>query len=356
MSIEVRNISKTFNAFKALSEVSLKVETGELVALLGPSGSGKTTLLRIIAGLEIADPGGQILFFGDDVASWHVSARNVGFVFQHYALFKHMTVLENVGFGLRAKPWKQRPTRNQIKDRVMELLRLVQLDGFARRYPAQLSGGQRQRVALARALAVQPRVLLLDEPFGALDAKVRRELRRWLRKLHDEVGITSVFVTHDQEEALEVADRIAVMNQGKIEQVGTPEEVYDQPANAFVYNFLGNVNLFHARVEDGRLAPEQPGAAVALAEPAAKAKVAYVRPHDVEIFRTGGDDHIPASVDHIGFAGSVVNVTLQRRDTRELIEATLTRDRYKELELRQTEQVYIRVKNARVFEAEDYVI
>jgi sulfate transport system ATP-binding protein len=376
MSIEVRNITKTFGTFKALNAVSLKVETGELVALLGPSGSGKTTLLRIIAGLEIADPGGQILFFGDDVASWHVSARNVGFVFQHYALFRHMTVMENVAFGLRAKPRKQRPTRAEIKDRVMELLRLVQLDGFARRHPAQLSGGQKQRVALARALAVRPKVLLLDEPFGALDAKVRRELRRWLRRLHDEVGITSVFVTHDQEEALEVADRIAVMNQGKIEQVGTPEEVYDHPANAFVYNFLGNVNLFHARVEDGRL-DEGPGpiaTATQTLDPAAsiiaaatqpangsatattKSKVAYVRPHDVEVFRTGGDNALPAKVDHIGFAGSVVNVTLKRQDTQELIEATLTRDRYKELDLRTEDEVFIRPKNAKVFEAEDYVI
>src|SRR5688500_8492606 len=359
MSIEVRNITKTFGTFKALNDVSLKVETGELVALLGPSGSGKTTLLRIIAGLEIADPGGQILFFGDDVATWHVSARNVGFVFQHYALFKHMTVMENVAFGLRAKPWKQRPPRREIRERVMELLRLVQLDGFARRYPAQLSGGQKQRVALARALAVRPKVLLLDEPFGALDAKVRRELRRWLRKLHDEVGITSVFVTHDQEEALEVADRIAVMNHGKIEQVGTPEEVYDHPANAFVYNFLGNVNLFHARVEDGRLEPGAPppnGAEQTTST--SQAKVAFVRPHDVEVFRHAAEDGAtyPARVDHIGFAGSVVNVTLQRHDTNESIDATLTRDRYKELELRQGDSVHIRVKNAKVFEAEDYVI
>ena len=377
MSIEVRNISKTFGTFKALNDVTLKVDTGELVALLGPSGSGKTTLLRIIAGLEIADPGGQILFFGDDVASWHVSARNVGFVFQHYALFRHMTVFENVAFGLRAKPRKQRPTRSEIKDRVMELLRLVQLDGFAKRHPAQLSGGQKQRVALARALAVRPKVLLLDEPFGALDAKVRRELRRWLRRLHDEVGITSVFVTHDQEEALEVADRIAVMNQGRIEQVGTPEEVYDHPANAFVYNFLGNVNLFHARVEDGRLdegpgpiaasqtldptasiivAATPPANGSATAPTATKSKVAYVRPHDVEVFRTGGENALPATVDHIGFAGSVVNVTLKRQDTQELIEATLTRDRYKELDLHIQDEVFIRAKHAKVFEAEDYVI
>src|SRR5687768_8540264 len=240
MSIEVRNITKTFGTFKALNDVSLKVETGELVALLGPSGSGKTTLLRIIAGLEIADPGGQILFFGDDVATWHVSARNVGFVFQHYALFKHMTVMENVAFGLRAKPWKQRPPRREIKERVMELLRLVQLDGFARRYPAQLSGGQKQRVALARALAVRPKVLLLDEPFGALDAKVRAELRTWLRKMHDELHVTSVFVTHDQEEAFEVADQVVVMDHGVVQQAGSAQDVFEQPANRFVIDFLGH--------------------------------------------------------------------------------------------------------------------
>src|SRR5829696_164188 len=254
MSIEVRNITKTFGKFVALNDVSLKVESGELVALLGPSGSGKTTLLRIIAGLEVADEGpGQILFQDEDVARRHVSDRRVGFVFQHYALFRHMTVFENVAFGLRVRPWRQRPPRAEIRDRVLELLRLVQLEGLQKRYPSQLSGGQRQRVALARALAVQPKVLLLDEPFGALDAKVRRELRRWLRKLHDEVHITSVFVTHDQEEALEVADRIAVMNEGRIEQVGTPEEVYEHPASPFVYNFLGNVTQFHGRLEGGRV-------------------------------------------------------------------------------------------------------
>jgi sulfate transport system ATP-binding protein len=365
MSIEVRNINKTFgNGFKALANVSLKVETGELVALLGPSGSGKTTLLRIIAGLEQADPGGQILLWDEDVAEHHVSARQVGFVFQHYALFKHMTVFENVAFGLRARPWRQRPARSEIKDRVGELLRLVQLDGFARRYPSQLSGGQRQRVALARALAVQPRVLLLDEPFGALDAKVRRELRRWLRRLHDEVHITSVFVTHDQEEALEVSDRVAVMNKGRIEQLGTPEEVYDAPANPFVYNFLGNVNLFHGRLEDGALAMNAPGgdggeaAAAAIAVPAAAreaGKVAYVRPHDVEIVREvpDGNGVIPAKVDHIGFAGAVVNVSLKRLDNSEAVEAELTRDRYRELALKADDRVYVRVRNARVFDQGD---
>jgi sulfate transport system ATP-binding protein len=368
MSIEVRNINKTFNnQFKALTDVSLKVETGELVALLGPSGSGKTTLLRIIAGLERADPGGQILLWDEDVATYHVSARKVGFVFQHYALFKHMTVFENVAFGLRARPWRQRPSRTEIQDRVLELLRLVQLDGFARRYPSQLSGGQRQRVALARALAVQPKVLLLDEPFGALDAKVRRELRRWLRKLHDEVHITSVFVTHDQEEALEVSDRIAVMNKGRIEQVGSPEEVYDNPANPFVYNFLGNVNLFHARLEEGgELAIGEHGSATATATPRApttpgassQAKTAYVRPHDVEIMREmpTGNGVIAVEVEHVGFAGAVVNVLLRRLDGAEPIEAELTRDRYRELGLKQDDRVYARVRNARVFEAEDYSI
>src|SRR3954468_23954464 len=255
MSIELRNITRTFGKFVALDDVSLKVETGELVALLGPSGSGKTTLLRVIAGLEKPDASsnGEVLFHGEDVAARHVAARRVGFVFQHYALFRHMTVFENVAFGLRSMPWRQRPARKEIRDRVLELVRLVQLEGMQERYPSQLSGGQRQRVALARALAVGPKVLLLDEPFGALDAKVRRELRRWLRKLHDDMGVTSVFVTHDQDEALEVADRVAVMSKGKIEQVGTPEEVYEHPANPFVYHFLGNVNLFHGRLSGGRL-------------------------------------------------------------------------------------------------------
>jgi sulfate transport system ATP-binding protein len=291
----------------------------------------------------------------------------VGFVFQHYALFRHMTVFENVAFGLRARPWRQRPSRGEIKDRVLELLRLVQLDGFAKRFPNQLSGGQRQRVALARALAVEPKVLLLDEPFGALDAKVRRELRRWLRKLHDEVHITSVFVTHDQEEALEVSDRIAVMSKGRIEQVGSPEDVYDNPANPFVYNFLGNVNLFHARTEVDQIgeaiaeARAETGAAVATSAAAATAngggRVAYVRPHDVEISRhAGAAGGIPARVEHVGFAGSVVHVQVQRLDTKELVDAELSRDAYRELGVKQADEVFVRVRNARVFEAEDYSI
>src|SRR5450631_651406 len=240
MSIEVCGVNKTFNQFTALSHIHFKVETGELVSLLGPSGCGKTTLLRVIPGQETTDPGsGPILFDGRDVSRQEIGKRRIGFVFQSYALFKHMSVFENVAFGLRAKPWRQRPGEAEIRAKVGELLQLVQLQNFAGRYPSQLSGGQRQRVALARALAVEPRILLLDEPFGALDATVRQELRRWLRRLHDEVHVTSVFVTHDQEEALEVADRVVVMNRGRIEQIGTPDEVYDHPATAFVHGFIG---------------------------------------------------------------------------------------------------------------------
>ena len=248
MSIEVRQITKTYGSFQALNGVNLKVELGELVALLGPSGSGKTTLLRIIAGIEAADPGGKVLFDGVDVSDTDLGKRRIGFVFQHYALFKQMSVFENIAFGLRAKPWRERPSNAQIKAKVEELLSLVQLSNFAQRYPSQLSGGQRQRVALARALAVEPHVLLLDEPFGALDATVRRELRRWLRKLHNTIKVTTIFVTHDQEEALEVSDRVAVMNGGNIEQYDSPEEVYEHPANPFVFRFLGNYNLFHSRL------------------------------------------------------------------------------------------------------------
>ncbi|MCC5797290.1 MAG: sulfate ABC transporter ATP-binding protein [Methylophaga sp.] len=252
MSIRVENISKRFGNFVALDNISLDLPEGQLTALLGPSGSGKTTLLRIIAGLEAPDSG-KIEFYGKDQTHQHVSERGVGFVFQHYALFKHMTVFENVAYGLTVKPRNERPSKAEIHKRVMSLLELVQLDWTAHRYPNQLSGGQRQRIALARALAVEPKVLLLDEPFGALDAKVRAELRRWLRKLHDEIHVTSVFVTHDQEEALEVSDRIVVMNHGSVEQEGTPDEVYEHPATPFVYGFLGSVNLFHGRFEQQQI-------------------------------------------------------------------------------------------------------
>jgi sulfate transport system ATP-binding protein len=350
MSIEIRGVSKKFNSFNALTDITLTVPSGELVALLGPSGSGKTTLLRIIAGLETPDEG-SILFNGEDSTARDVRERQVGFVFQHYALFRHMTVFDNVAFGLTVKPKKLRPSKSEISDKVHGLLKLVQLEQLAKRYPSQLSGGQRQRVALARALAVEPRVLLLDEPFGALDAKVRQELRRWLRKLHDEIHVTSVFVTHDQDEALEVSDRIVVMNQGKIEQTGTPEEVYDSPANPFVYNFLGNVNLFHGRVHDG----EAKIANISIDIPEYRqvsdsAAVAYVRPYDIEINRNRqGSDEIEAQVRYIQGAGAVARFELERLDTLEIIDAELTKERYRELDLRAGERVFIRPRNMRVF-------
>jgi sulfate transport system ATP-binding protein len=362
VSIEVKNISKTFGTFSALRDVSLNVPSGELVALLGPSGSGKTTLLRLIAGLEQPDAGsGQILFHDEDVVDRGVGERQVGFVFQHYALFRHMTVLDNIAFGLRVRPRQLRPGKGEIRDRVRELLRLVQLEGLENRFPSQLSGGQRQRVALARALAVEPKVLLLDEPFGALDAKVRMELRRWLRRLHDEIHVTSVFVTHDQEEALEVADQVVVMNQGKIEQVGTPQAVYDSPANPFVYSFLGNVNFFHGRLDGGRAKvgnvdlplPERRGAE-------SRAVVGYVRPHDIEVSRERSDDEaIAAVVSHLHAAGGMPRLELERLDNRERIEAELTRERFRELALQVGETVFIRPRSMRVFvegEALDYQI
>jgi len=332
MSIEVKNITKTFGTFAALHDVNLRVNQGELVALLGPSGSGKTTLLRIIAGLEVPDDGGEIFFEDEAVADKHVTKRRVGFVFQHYALFKNMTVFENVAFGLRVRPWKLRPARSDIRDRVNNLLKLVQLEGLAQRYPAQLSGGQRQRVALARALAVEPKVLLLDEPFGALDAKVRRELRRWLRHLHDDVGITSVFVTHDQEEALEVADRVVILNKGNIEQIGSPEQVYEKPANPFVLQFLGNVNLFHGR------------------------QVQYVRPHDIDITHSPVDaDSLAADIEHVSFAGANVSVLLKRQADGTVLEAELPRKRYQQLQLQRGQRVYVAVKESHTFEG-DYSI
>ncbi|MDB5599155.1 MAG: sulfate transporter ATP-binding protein [Xanthobacteraceae bacterium] len=251
MKIDITNVSKRFGAFAALAGVDLEIKSGELVALLGPSGSGKTTLLRIIAGLEWPDEG-RVLFDGDDALARSVGERHVGFVFQHYALFRHMSVFENVAFGLRVRrPRRQRLLEPEIRARVNKLLELVQLGWLADRYPTQLSGGQRQRVALARALAIEPRVLLLDEPFGALDAKVRKELRRWLRQLHDEIHVTSVFVTHDQEEALEVADRVVVMDKGRIEQIGTPTEVYENPATAFVHEFIGESIVIPVTVDNG---------------------------------------------------------------------------------------------------------
>lgn len=356
MSIEVREVSKRFGAFTALDNIRLHVQTGELVALLGPSGCGKTTLLRIIAGLEQPDRG-SIYLHGHKAKHQSVRERRVGFVFQHYALFRHMTVFENVAFGLRVRPRRERPAAEQIRRKVHELLELVQLEWLADRYPAQLSGGQRQRVALARALAVEPKMLLLDEPFGALDAQVRKELRRWLRRLHDEIHVTSVFVTHDQEEALELADRVVVMNQGRIEQMGRPEEVYENPANPFVYHFLGNVNLFSGRVHRGlaRIGAMELNAPDHLHVHDAPA-VGYVRPHELDVDRSRTSaPAIEARVCHVRTFGPAVRLELQRHDTGEPIEAELTRDRFRELKLRAGETVFVTPRNMRVFVNQEYV-
>ncbi|MHB8111459.1 MAG: sulfate/molybdate ABC transporter ATP-binding protein [Syntrophorhabdaceae bacterium] len=355
MSIDIHNITKQFGSFRALSDVDLNIPSGELVALLGPSGSGKTTLLRIIAGLETPDSG-TIRFNGEDTTDRHVRERRVGFVFQHYALFRNMTVFDNVAFGLRVKPRSVRPSREEIRKRVQKLLHLVQLEGLSDRYPSQLSGGQRQRIALARALAMDPQILLLDEPFGALDAKVRAELRVWLRKLHDEIHVTSVFVTHDQEEALEVADRIVVMNQGKIEQVGTAEEVYEHPASPFVLGFLGNVNLFHGRVNKGlaqlgNFQVDAPEHAAAKDTPV----VGYVRKHDITIEREPQCEGLKAEISHILPVGPIVRVSLILSDNHEFVEAELTRDVFQQLALQKGETVFVKLRNIRVFQ-EDYQI
>ena len=350
MSIQVREIENRFGAFTALDRVSLEFPSGELVALLGPSGCGKTTLLRVIAGLEIPDSG-SVLFHGEDASQRDVRQRRVGFVFQHYALFRHMTVFDNVAFGLEVKPRATRPAADQIRRKVYELLELVQLDWLADRYPHQLSGGQRQRIALARALAVEPKVLLLDEPFGALDAKVRKELRRWLRRLHDDLHVTSIFVTHDQEEALEVADRVVLMNKGRVEQVGKPEEVYERPATPFVYGFLGTVNVFHGRASAGslNLGPvtlDMPEHHDAKDEPA----TVYARPHEIEIERfSPGQEGIPAVLQRILVIGPTARLELERDDRAEIIEAEISAHRLRSLNLRQGETLLIRPRTMQVF-------
>jgi len=282
MEVRVVNVRKEFDRFPALHDVSLDIRSGELIALLGPSGSGKTTLLRLIAGLERPTEGA--VFFGDEDASHRtVQERNVGFVFQHYALFRHMTVADNIGFGLKVRPGATRPEKAAIRRRASELLDLVQLSGLEKRYPAQLSGGQRQRVALARALAIEPKVLLLDEPFGALDAQVRRELRRWLREIHDATGHTTVFVTHDQEEALELADRVVVMSQGRIEQIGSADDVYDTPNSPFVYGFIGESSALPVRVEGGELWLADRSIGLAAQDVPDGDATLYFRPHDIEL-------------------------------------------------------------------------
>ncbi len=406
MGIEVRNIQKNFGDFVALGNINLTVPDGELVALLGPSGSGKTTLLRIIAGLEFADSG-NVLIDGQETSDMHVKERRVGFVFQHYALFKHMTVFDNVAFGLRVRPRELRPTPFQIRRRVMELLSLVHLDKFHDRYPSQLSGGQRQRVALARSLAVEPKLLLLDEPFGALDAKVRKELRRWLRRLHDDIHITSIFVTHDQEEAMEVSDRVVVMNHGKIEQVGTPEEVYHSPVNGFVYDFLGNYNEFagwkdekgtihlaeddvwEAPAPDSEMIPNivktghwlsrypELSSAIRKVMPALlpadnlsvisnvpnrqqlRARLAergtpvriFARPHEMFIEKKpdGEHEYIPAEVIHINPAGSLAKIELQRKNGI-ILQVEVSKNIVDQLVIKRGDQLFVRPKNTRVFE------
>jgi sulfate transport system ATP-binding protein len=351
MSIELTNISKSFGDYQALRDVNLSIRDGELVALLGPSGSGKTTLLRIIAGLDTPNsPHARIRFHEEDVATRPAAQRRVGFVFQHYALFRHMSVFENVAFGMRVQPRGRRPSREKIESRVHELLRLVQLDGFGKRFPSQLSGGQRQRVALARALAVEPRVLLLDEPFGALDARVRQDLRAWLRRLHKEIHVTSILVTHDQEEALEVADRVVVMNNGWIEQIGTPDDLFHRPATQFVMEFLGQVNVFHGRVRDGKtllkgMILDSPHT---LPVEGQFAKV-YMRPHelDIKLYRNGAP-HMEATIERITPAGSIAKVTAKTLDGQQVL-VDLPLERYEQLSLRQGNRVYIYPKNVRVF-------
>ncbi|MBW4639361.1 MAG: TOBE-like domain-containing protein [Gloeocapsa sp. UFS-A4-WI-NPMV-4B04] len=332
MAIVVENVSKQFGSFKAVDEVNLEIESGSLVALLGPSGSGKSTLLRLIAGLELPDKG-KIWLTGNDATHQSVQERNIGFVFQHYALFKHMTVRQNIAFALEIRKAK----KPKVKERVEELLDLVQLSALGDRYPSQLSGGQRQRVALARALAVQPQVLLLDEPFGALDAKVRKDLRVWLRRLHDEVHVTTVFVTHDQEEAMEVSDEIVVMNKGRVEQVGTPAQIYDHPATAFVMSFIGPVNVLPStsNIFQGNgfesTNPEM-----------------FLRPQDVMIQREQNGTTVAARISRLIHLGWEIQAELTLDDG-QVVTAHLTRERFDQLQLQPEERVYVKPKDAKSF-------
>jgi sulfate transport system ATP-binding protein len=337
MGIVIKDVGKAFGSFSAVNNVSLEIPTGDFVALLGPSGSGKTTLLRLLAGLETLDSG-QILFNGTDYSNKYVKERKVGFVFQHYALFKHMNIFENVAFGLKVKPRKDRPSKKQIKEKVFELLKFVQLEHLAEKYPAQLSGGQRQRIALARSLASEPEVLLLDEPFGALDAKVREELRHWLREVHQKLNITTIFVTHDQEEALEMADTIVVMNNGHVEQIGSPQDVYQFPANRFVYSFLGRVNEIKRADE------------VIDTEYSSAETVSYIRPHEIALGKKLKVNSIPSEVIHVYSVGYIVRIELRRIDTKELFEAEMSIDKARELgPIKKGEILYADFENIVVF-------
>ena len=345
MSITIENVHKSFGSFKALNGVSLTIENSELVALLGPSGSGKTTLLRIIAGLDTPDSG-VIRLNEEETTYLNPSRRGIGFVFQHYALFRHMTIFENVAFGLRVLKGSLRPSRGEIKERVTELLSLVHLSSYALMYPDQLSGGQRQRVALARALAVRPRVLLLDEPFSALDAKVRKDLRNWLRRIHDELHVTTVLVTHDQEEALEVADRVAILNHGALEQFGSSQQIYDHPVSPFVYNFLGNVNLFH-----GRLLADLFPATEDTAEGRDAAAIGFVRPHEFELSHTLPEDRraVLATVERVHAAGPQVRLEVKIGGRENLVAVDISKSRFQELELAEGREVFLSPHAIRVF-------
>jgi sulfate transport system ATP-binding protein len=352
MSISVKDVSKRFGSFVALDRVSVTVPAGKLVALLGPSGSGKTTLLRVISGLEVPDEG-QVFHEGEDVTSQPARERNLGFVFQHYALFRHMSVFENIAFALRVR---RRPEK-EVRQRVFELLHLVRLDGLEARKPSELSGGQRQRVALARALAAQPRVLLLDEPFGALDAQVRQELRQWLRRLHHDIGVTTILVTHDQEEAFEVADQVVILNRGKIEQAASPLEVFEHPASAFVMDFLGRVNVFQGRAVSGRVMIGEmevpyPDYAHGDERPAS----VYVRPHELDIERAPSDNgSLAARVIHVNPAGAVARIHLEALEGSLTIHVEVPPERWRELRMQVGDTAYVSPRQARVF-LPDYTI
>ena len=351
MSIALRGVTKQFGEYAAVENIDLDVATGALMALLGPSGSGKTTLLRIIGGLETPDQG-QVLFDGQDATLWPIGDRKVGFVFQQYALFRHMTVFENVAFGLKVKRRRERPSTPDIRNKVQDLLALVQLSWAHDRYPAQLSGGQRQRVALARAMAIDPQVLLLDEPFGALDSQVRHELRRWLRRLHDELHFTSIIVTHDQQEAIEVADTVVVLNQGRIEQVGIPGEIYDLPESAFVHRFLGQVNELPVLLRDGRayVGPIDISAAADVQTGSAQ-NIALIRPHEIEIGHVGSG--WPATVVAVRVIGPVVRLDLcaEGLPIHEPLEAEISRERFEAERFTVGQKVGLRFRRWQIYPA-----
>jgi sulfate/thiosulfate transport system ATP-binding protein len=346
MSIVIEQIHKSYGDFKALNGVSLTIENSELVALLGPSGSGKTTLLRIIAGLEPPDSG-AIRLHDEEATNLNAARRGIGFVFQHYALFRHMTIFENIAFGVRVQRGRLRPSQREIQARVKELLSLIQLESYARMYPDQLSGGQRQRVALARALAVRPRVLLLDEPFSALDAKIRKDLRNWLRHVHDELRVTTVLVTHDHEEALEVADRVAILKNGALEQFGTPQEIYDNPVSPFVYNFLGNVNLFHGRL----LADLSPAVGSVPPGESTASTIGFVRPHEFEVFRVPPEGRrvLTATIERVHAAGSQACLDVKVSELSNMVAVEVSKEQFRDLELAEGQRIFLSPQAIRVF-------